>query len=327
MIQFICLIISLVSARNPFITAFVNSIKTTWTAVNYERWNDKSEEFYSKFFNVIVDHSDPIQYKYYENLEALPSSFSAYEKWPGCSSIKLIHDQGNCGSCWAVSAVSTMTDRLCIASGQTDKRQISAEDLLSCCGINCGDGCDGGYPMGAWKYFKIEGIVTGGIYNDFTFCKSYSFPPCSHGNNSGKYSKCDEDIFMLSNTPLCSRKCHSQSYRTYEVDKIKSRDNPYQLIRDQEQIKNEIYLNGPVQAVFLVYDDFLSYKSGVYQYTTGSLRGRHAVKIIGWGTENGIPYWEVVNSWNDGWGINGKFKILRGSNHLGIEENVIASII
>lgn len=62
--------------------------------------------------------------------------------------------------------------------------------------------------MGAWKYFKIEGIVTGGVYNDFSLCKSYSFPPCSHGNNSGKYSKCDEDIFMMTNTPSCSTKCH-----------------------------------------------------------------------------------------------------------------------
>ncbi|CAD8203264.1 unnamed protein product [Paramecium octaurelia] len=326
MLQFICLIISLVSARNPFITAFVNSIKTTWTAANYERWNDKSEEFYSKYFNVIVDHSEPIEFKFYEHLENLPPSFSASEKWPGCPSIGSIPDQGNCGSCWAVSAASTMSDRLCIASSQTDQRQISAEDLLSCCGINCGD-CDGGIPVGAWKYFKLEGIVTGGAYDDLSFCKSYSFPPCSHGNNSGKYSKCDEDILLLTNTPSCTKKCHSQSSRTYDIDKIRSRETPYRLVQDQEQIKNEIYLNGPVQAVFIVEDDFLSYKSGVYQHTTGSFRGRHAVKIIGWGTENGVPYWEAVNSWNDGWGINGKFKFLRGSNHLEIEQNVYASII
>ncbi|CAD8104896.1 unnamed protein product [Paramecium sonneborni] len=329
MLQFVCVIISLVSGRNPIITQFVNEIKTTWTATNYERWDDKSDEFFFKYFNVRIDPNEQIELKYYEKLEELPSSFSSTEKWPGCNSIKLVYDQGNCGSCWAVSAASTMSDRLCISSGQKDKRLISAEDLLSCCGYNCGfeEGCEGGEPMGAWKYFNVYGIVTGGLYNDFSYCKSYSFPPCSHGNNSGKYSKCDDDIFILMKTPYCIKKCNAQSLRTYELDIIKSKETPKKITKNEEQIKNEIYLNGPVQAVFTVYDDFLNYKSGVYQHILGQERGKHAVKIIGWGTENGIPYWEVVNSWNDEWGINGKFKILRGSNHLGIEEYVIASII
>ena len=30
---------------------------------------------------------------------------------------------------------------------------------------------------------------------------------------------------------------------------------------------------------------------GIYQHVTGNYRGRHAVKMIGWGEENGIPYW------------------------------------
>jgi cathepsin B len=45
--------------------------------------------------------------------------------------------------------------------------------------------------------------------------------------------------------------------------------------------------NGPVTAAFTVYEDFVSYKSGIYKHTTGSALGGHAVKIIGYGTENG----------------------------------------
>ena len=45
---------------------------------------------------------------------------------------------------------------------------------------------------------------------------------------------------------------------------------------------------------------------GVYKYTTGSELGGHAVKMIGWGVENGTPYWLVVNSWNSDWGDNGE---------------------
>lgn len=48
------------------------------------------------------------------------------------------------------------------------------------------------------------------------------------------------------------------------------------------------------------------------------------MKIVGWGEENGVPYWEIVNSWNEEWGLWGSFKFLRGSNHLGIESGVVA---
>jgi len=45
--------------------------------------------------------------------------------------------------------------------------------------------------------------------------------------------------------------------------------------------------NGPAEAAFTVYEDFLTYKSGVYKHTSGSALGGHAVKIMGWGNENG----------------------------------------
>lgn len=48
----------------------------------------------------------------------------------------------------------------------------------------------------------------------------------------------------------------------------------------------EIYTNGPVEGAFEVYADFMSYKSGVYKHTTGSLEGGHAIKILGWGHDD-----------------------------------------
>jgi cathepsin B len=33
--------------------------------------------------------------------------------------------------------------------------------------------------------------------------------------------------------------------------------------------------------------------------------GGHAVKMIGWGVDNGVPYWLVANSWNTDWAENG----------------------
>ena len=83
---------------------------------------------------------------------------------------------------------------------------------------------------------------------------------------------------------------------------------------------------GPVEGSFTVYADFPTYKSGVYQHVTGDALGGHAIKILGWGTENNTPYWLVANSWNEGWGDHGFFKILRGSDECGIEDGIVAGL-
>lgn len=49
--------------------------------------------------------------------------------------------------------------------------------------------------------------------------------------------------------------------------------------------------------------------------------------MVGWGEENGKPYWLIANSWNEDWGDKGFFKIERGSNHCGIESQGVAGLI
>jgi cathepsin B len=80
---------------------------------------------------------------------------------------------------------------------------------------------------------------------------------------------------------------------------------------------------GPLAVAFSVYSDFPTYKSGVYKHTTGQLLGGHAVEMIGWGTDpTGGDYWIIKNSWNEQWGDKGYFKIARGTDECGIEDDV-----
>ncbi|CAH8429956.1 unnamed protein product [Schistosoma haematobium] len=101
----------------------------------------------------------------------------------------------------------------------------------------------------------------------------------------------------------------------------------YNVADNELSIQKEIMKYGPVEAAFTVYEDFLNYKSGIYEHITGEPVGGHAIRIIGWGVEKNTPYWLIANSWNEDWDENGYFRILRGHDECGIESEVTAGRI
>lgn len=301
------------------IIEYVNDLKTTWTAGHNHYFDGKTlDEIKSLMGTLETPEHLKLPIKDIEVRADLPESFNSADNWPKCDSIKEVRDQSTCGSCWAFGAAEAMSDRICIASNQTLQTRISSEDLLTCCGISCGNGCNGGYPSAAWNYFKRTGIVTGHLYDDKTWCSSYAFPPCDH-HTTGKYEPCGAS----KPTPSCKKTCGNGA--SYDSDKWHA-DSVYSVPSNVEKIATEIMTHGPVEAAFTVYADFPTYKSGVYHHTSGSALGGHAIKIVGWGVEAGTPYWLVANSWNEDWGDNGFFKIKRGNNECGIEGQIVAGL-
>eukprot|EP00088_Acartia_fossae_P034356 TRINITY_DN3527_c0_g1_i4.p1 TRINITY_DN3527_c0_g1~~TRINITY_DN3527_c0_g1_i4.p1 ORF type:complete len:267 (+),score=54.65 TRINITY_DN3527_c0_g1_i4:2-802(+) len=253
-------------------------------------------------------------------VENIPESFDPREKWPECPTIKEIRDQGGCGSCWAFGAATAMSDRICIHSQGKHHVHVSTENLLSCC-WSCGFGCNGGFPGAAWSYWKRQGIVSGGTYDSHQGCQPYQIKPCEHHVN-GTRGPCEEG----GKTPKCHQYCENKNYLVSYKSDLSYGATSYSIKRDEKQIQQELINNGPVEAAFTVFEDFPNYKTGVYQHVSGKPLGGHAIRILGWGVEAGTPYWLVANSWNYDWGDNGTFKILRGSDHCGIESGVVAGI-
>ena len=254
-------------------------------------------------------------------LEELPKEFDSSAKWPECPSIMEIRDQSECASCWAMGVVEVATDRICIETKGEKQVSLSAEDVIECC-RDCGFQCKGGYTGMAWEYLRRTGVVTGGQFNTTNWCKSYPFPPCSHGIE-GSYPQCSTEPPVV---PKCELECQPGYPVEYSQDRFKF-SNVYQLENDVDQIKSEILTNGPVDASFQVFEDFMTYKSGIYHHVEGKFMSLHTVKIIGWGEENGEPFWKVVNSWNSEWGEKGLFRIRLGTNECTIESQVEGGLL
>jgi len=242
----------------------------------------------------------------------IPDNFDGQVEFPqGC--IGYVRDQGRCGSCWIFGAVESFSDRICIATNGSQVVNISAYDEL----VNNGQGgCDGGEAEGAFAYAKSDGVVD-------EKCEPYLCPDNKDDGHCVLTCTVNEEPCLnFQNTPSARRECQDGSVwkdakyfaeRWYDVDASK--------------IEAEIVANGPVAAAFSVYEDFLSYKSGVYQHTTGQFLGGHVIKIIGFGTtSDNVKYWQCQNSWTTYWGNGGFFNIIRGVDNCGIEDDVSAAI-
>ncbi|KAM7295460.1 cathepsin B-like [Ixodes scapularis] len=298
---------------------YINKMNTSWKA---GRNFDKSipMSYIRGLMGVLEESKESrLAERIHEIPEGLPDTFDARQKWANCKSIDLVRDQSACGSCWAFGAVEAMSDRVCIHSNGRVQVDISAEDLMDCCD-KCGSGCSGGVSAAAWQYWKDAGLVSGGLYNTTDGCKPYSLAPCEH-SSQGSLPECVGTL----PTPKCKRQCREGYERSYDDDKYFAK-NVYSINGSEKQIRTEIFRNGPVEAEFTAYADFLSYKSGVYQHHSRDIIGRHAIRILGWGSEDNNPYWLLANSWNEDWGDHGYFKMLRGVNECDIESFVNAGI-
>ncbi len=77
-----------------------------------------------------------------------------------------------------------------------------------------------------------------------------------------------------------------------------------------DALKQAVASYGPLVTTFKVYEDFYSYGSGVYSYTSGNFVGWHAVQIVGY--DDSSKSFLVRNSWNIFWGEAGYFQIAYG---------------
>lgn len=123
---------------------------------------------------------------------------------------------------------------------------------------------------------------------------------------------------------MCPSSCDEDYEVSFSEDvRINEPKANIQVIHGPNKVEDAmlfLQLHGSFRMSLGVWNEFFAYNGGVLKkISTGPELGSHAVRVIGWGTENGDDYWLCVNSWGTGWGVSGTFKIARGVNEMRCE--------
>jgi len=208
------------------------------------------------------------------------------------------HIPNYCGSCWAMASTSAMSDRVMIHSKNIyPEWDFSPQVLLDC--DMADDGCHGGDPVNAYAY-----IVNNGITSET--CAPYE----AVGHDTGR--TCNQQLICRNCSPSggCISQYPYQLWYGTTHGKASGASEMLQALQD-----------GPIVCGMAVTTQFENYIDtfAIFDDTTGDVSQDHAISIVGYGTENGQDYWIGRNSWGTWWGYNGYFRIVRGTNNLGIE--------
>ncbi|KAI6649628.1 Cathepsin L [Oopsacas minuta] len=192
-----------------------------------------------------------------------------------------IKDQGQCGSCWAFSAIGSLEGQY---FNKTHKLVSFSEQELVDCSKNGGNaGCQGGDMDAAFEYIEKNGIES---ESDYKY--------------RAKKHKCEYDASKV-------------------VTKISGyKDIPSGSISAMHLAVGSV---GPISAAMdASHDSFQFYSEGIYHPRKCGKKDNqldHGVLAIGYGVTP-QAYWLMKNSWGTDWGMDGYFKIAQKENECGI---------
>jgi C1A family cysteine protease len=182
-----------------------------------------------------------------------------------------VRNQGSCGSCWAFATTASLESSTNIKNNTPGYDLNLAEQIMVSCG---GAGsCSGGSVGSASNYIRDTGLPLDSYY---------------------PYTATNGTCPVSTTWRLSAYRVNSWFYVATSSPTV-------------DGIKNALAAYGPLVTTMAVYNDFFSYRSGVYAYATGSLAGYHAIQIVGY--DDTAQCFIVKNSWGTGWGELGFFRI------------------
>ncbi|KAK1424798.1 hypothetical protein QVD17_20136 [Tagetes erecta] len=205
----------------------------------------------------------------YENITAVPSSID----WRQKGAVTPVKNQGQCGCCWAFSAVAATEGVNQLSTGKLIS--LSEQELVDCDTTGEDQGCNGGFMDEAFKFI----IQNKGLTSETNYPYEGTDGTCSTTKESS----------------------HSAKITGYE-------DVP---ANSEAALLKAVAMQPVSVAIDASGADFQLYHSGVFTGPCGT-KVDHGVTVVGYGTaEDGTKYWLVKNSWGTSWGEDGYIRMQR----------------
>ena len=188
-----------------------------------------------------------------------------------------VKNQGKCGSCWAHATTAVVEGRLKIDTGTITS--LSEQYLMDCDPTRVCGGCCGGLPERALQWLANE--TCPGIAGE------QQYPYVSGSGEDPTKNQCKNNVPLVGNVT-------GFGVLNGDAMSMLSGNTEYGLLGVAMD-------SSPLQF----------YKSGIITNPKCSETSNHAVAIVGYGSENGIDYWKVRNSYGTQFGEDGYFRIER----------------
>ncbi|KAG4149524.1 hypothetical protein ERO13_D05G339066v2, partial [Gossypium hirsutum] len=206
----------------------------------------------------------------YESFSDVPTSID----WRKKGAVTPIKSQGNCGCCWAFSAVAAVEGIIQIKTGKLIS--LSEQQLLDCSTNGGNQGCSGGWMMNAFEYItQNQGITTE---------ESYPYQQMQE--------TCDTQINKVS---------------TINGYQMVPQNDEEALLKAVTNQPVSVALDGYGQS-------FQFYKGGVFTGDCSNDLTHAVTIVGYGTSEEGLNYWLIKNSWGETWGENGYMRIQRDVN-------------